>query len=141
MMDYAGLKAAIKTQLATVASSLSPATTVEWYGEPSNPRSRTLPWVEASIRYGTTETTALGSTCKNAVYGVVFLNLFASMQADDSVVLRLGQALLEGFPKGLKISFGDNDILFKVGYIETPLKREQFWMYPVTLPFTAYMEV
>lgn len=140
-MDYAGLKAAIKTQLATVAEALDVTPTIEWYGEPSNPRNRTLPWVEASIRYGTTETTALGSTCKNAVYGVVFLNLFASMQADDSAVLGLGKELLEGFPKGLKISFGDNAILLKVGYIETPLKREQFWMYPITLPFTAYMEV
>lgn len=98
-------------------------------------------WLRPSVLYGAGESAVLGATGKNRLNGIYQISIFSPLNTGTYEANLLAKWLLSRFKKGERLSFGQNDILIGVGYQSTSMEEESYLHTPITIPFTAYMEV
>jgi hypothetical protein len=125
----------------TVLASSKPTTFIQYPNLSYGNTTLATPFIKATLKTGIVQSATLGRDGKNEVYGVYFVNLFSALNTHINSNLDFAQEILDGFPKGEKLSFGNNDIILRVGSIDTGLEAEGFYLTPISIPFTAYMEV
>ena len=125
----------------TVLASGKPTTFIQYPNLAYGSTSLAPPFIKASTQFGIIESAVLGRAGKNEVNGVYFINLYNGLNTHINGAFEFAQELLDGFPKGEKLSFDNNDIILKVGRIDTGLEVDGFYLTPISIPFTAYMEI
>jgi hypothetical protein len=98
-------------------------------------------WVRPSLLYGSAESATLGRDGLNFVRGVYQVSIFTARNTGTKPSNDYAKLILDAFPKGDRLTFTGGVIMINVGYQSTNLLEEQFLHTPVTIPFTAHMEV
>jgi hypothetical protein len=136
-MNYNALELALHERLATIVTS----DLIKYPNILYDDSQETAIWVRPSILYGSAESATLGSNGLNFVRGVYQASIFTARNTGTEASNNYAQDILEGFPKGDRLLFSGGSIILNVGYQSTNLLEEQFLHTPVTIPFTAHMEV
>ena len=137
MNAYNALEIALHTRLATVVTT----DLIKYPNIIYDDSQETATWVRPSLLYGSAESATLGQDGLNFVRGVYQVSIFTARNTGTKPSNDYAKLILDAFPKGERLLFSGGSIMINVGYQSTNLLEEQFLHTPVTIPFTAHMEV
>ena len=101
----------------------------------------TTEWIRPSVLFGSATSSTLGRDGINFVNGIYQVSIFTALNTGTFISNKITQRVLKAFPKGERLSFGNNVIMVNVGYQSTGLYEDEWLHTPLTIPFTAHMEV
>lgn len=101
----------------------------------------TTQWVRPTLLYANAESATLGRDGLNFVRGIYQVSIFTPRNVGTELSNLYATGILRGFPKGERLLFTGGVIMIDVGYQSTNLLEDNFLHTPVTIPFTAHMEV
>jgi len=136
-MDYNALEIALHAQLETVVTS----DLIKYPNVLYDDSQETSIWVRPSLLFGTADSSTLGRDGLNFVRGIYQVSIFTAMNTGTQPSNDYVKTILETFPKGERLTFTGGDIIIGVGYQSTNIIEDNFLHTPVTIPFTARMEV
>jgi hypothetical protein len=91
--------------------------------------------------FGTADSATLGNDGLNFVRGIYQVSIFTAMNTGTKPSNDYVKLILDAFPKGERLTFSGGDIIIDVGYQSTNILEDSYLHTPVTIPFTAHMEV
>jgi hypothetical protein len=136
-MDYNALEIALHTRLATVVTT----DLIKYPNIIYDDSQETEIWVRPSLIFGTADSATLGNDGLNFVRGIYQVSIFTAMNTGTKPSNDYVKQVLDTFPKGERLTFTGGDIIIGVGYQSTNILEDNFLHTPVTIPFTARMEV
>ena len=136
-MEYNALEIALHTRLATVVTS----DLIKYPNIIYDDSQETAIWVRPSILFGSAESATLGRDGLNFVRGVYQVSIFTAMNTGTKPSNDYVKVILDAFPKGERLTFSGGAIIINVGYQSTNILEDNYLHTPVTIPFTAHMEV
>jgi hypothetical protein len=136
-MDYNALEIALHTRLATVVTT----DLIKYPNIIYDDSQETEIWVRPSLIFGTADSATLGNDGLNFVRGIYQVSIFTAMNTGTKPSNDYVKLILDAFPKGERLTFSGGDIIIDVGYQSTNILEDNFLHTPVTIPFTARMEV
>jgi hypothetical protein len=136
-MDYNALEIALHTRLATVVTT----DLIKYPNIIYDDSQETAIWVRPSLIFGTADSATLGNDGLNFVRGIYQVSIFTAMNTGTKPSNDYVKLILDAFPKGERLTFSGGDIIIDVGYQSTNILEDSYLHTPVTIPFTARMEV
>lgn len=122
-------------------SPLTPIDLIKWPNIQYTEEQETTQWVWPRMIDGQARSANLGDAGLNFINSIYQVSIYTQRNTGTETANYYVEGLLQAFPKGERLSFDGGVIILGVAYRSTAFNEDAFLHTPVTIPFTAHMEI